>query len=187
MKSRGFSLTETSIAANRYGLLCTLSGQFKNRIVFPVIKDKLVGYAGRCVDGGGLRYLSIPGPIVKRNILWYNDLLEKGGHRLIITEGPFDALKLDFGLYLCGSKDRATCTFGITYTPEQVSLLLSLRRRFKSFIVLFDQGATKTAYKLLGQLSIIRARLGFLPDNAKDPGDLPFKAIEKMVHEKAFA
>ncbi|MFA5262233.1 MAG: hypothetical protein WC378_00300 [Opitutaceae bacterium] len=181
LESRGYNFTDASIIACRYNLKCALTGPFKNRIVFPITADQdVAGYVGRCIDGGSLRYLSLPGPAVKNNILWF-DSVACGGRRLYICEGPFDALRIDFACASQSVPDRATCLFGTSATHGQISRLFSLRCRFDEFVVLLDRDALSGATSLRAELSVLGARAVVLPPGAKDPDGLTLPQMRRLV------
>jgi hypothetical protein len=184
LHKRGFDFNDAMPAAIGYGLQCALTGRFKNRIIFPVvIEQETVGYTGRCIDGGSLRYLSHPGPVVKQNILWYDSLKAGGGRKLFVTEGPFDAMKLDYGLQKCGSEDRATCLFGVSHTAEQRELLYNLRPRFEELVILFDQNALAPALSLASTLSNLLAKVQTLPQGIDDPGQLSWESVKQIAEQ----
>ena len=148
LDNRGFYRGEVPGMVKRYDLRCALIGRWQNRIVFPLwVEGKIVGYSGRCVDDGKLRYLSHPGPVVKQNLLWYDSLLE-GGDKLFVCEGPFDALKVDWFFYYDKLPHRATCLFGISYINAQLDRIRELAPLYSEVVVLFDREALAAAIGL---------------------------------------
>ena len=170
---RGFPREQHNQMSSLYGLRVALTGPFKQRIVFTVHDNAsaIVGFTGRCVDDGHLRYLSEPGLTVKRHLLW-EPLLAIGGRVLFVCEGPFDALKMDWYLRQAGKPDRATCLFGVNPTALQLDRLIDLADRFKHVAILFDRAAMAQAMRLQRVLATIRPRLALLPGEVNDPGDL---------------
>lgn len=180
LEQRGFPHEHIQPLSNLYGLKCAIAGRFNNRIVFPIIIDGyIVGYVGRCVDRGHLRYLSHPGTIVKQNILWF-DLLSAGGRRLYICEGPFDALKIDYVSRVNGIPDRATCIFGVNPTQAQLNLIRDLSIGFESVSILFDSDAIQQAMHVQQMISDIHATITLMPSEKKDPGSLSWGQIISM-------
>lgn len=160
-----------------YALRYARFGHFRNRIVFPITyKQHVLGYTGRCIDNGTLRYLSEPGEVVKQHILFYERVVH-GGKRLYITEGPFDALRLDYTAQYNNLPYRATCIFGLSYTAEQVSILQRVSRLFDEVVVLLDNGAEAQAMRLNRDLCLTHSRIGKLPKDIKDPAELPWNWI----------
>ncbi len=174
---RGYDYQHILNLSDLYQLHVGLFGELNNRIVFPLYVDGMVvGYTGRAIDKGRLRYYSIPGTIVKQNILWY-DLLRGGGRRLYVCEGPFDALKIDYVSRMNGIPDRATCLFGVSYTQPQLTRLHEVACGFDELVILFDREATLQAIQLDRALALGRSRILRLQDDVKDPGELRFADV----------
>ena len=127
-----------------------------------------------------LRYLSHPGPVVKRNLLWYDRLLRHGGRKLIITEGPFDALKVDYAFNDAGVPNKVTCTFGVSYTPEQLDQIRELSTVFDKVVILFDDGAMGVALTLQRDLRDIQPSVAHVPRGVKDPGMMTVKQVLRL-------
>jgi len=184
LTQRGFDYPHIYPMTSLYDLHCALIGQFKNRIIFPIhVNDRLIGYTGRCVDGGRLRYLS-SGPAIKRHLLWH-DLLLQGGRRLWVVEGPFDALKIDYISRRIGLPDRATCLFNVNPTESQLDELCEMAGRFDSVSLLFDRSALHEA--LLVQKMLFPTHIGVstLPDGVDDPGELSWSQVHLLYKKEA--
>jgi hypothetical protein len=182
---RGFDYTHHDNLAKIYNLHCALTGIFANRIVFPVAsikgsRSKIVGHIGRCIDNGNLRYLSIPGTVVKQHVLW-EDLLMSGGRTLFICEGPFDALRIDYIAKMLDSSDRATCLFGVTPTKSQIEVLGTLFHEFDNLALLLDKDALSKALQMQRSLSHLSLKIKQLPEGVKDPGDLTWEQAAGIV------
>jgi len=176
---RGFDHAQQGIMTELYGLRCALIGQFKNRVVFPIHEGKkIVGYTGRAIDGGNLRYLSHPGATVKQHLLWEN-LLASGGRKLYVAEGPFDALKVDYVSRISSLPDRATCTFGVNVMPSQIEKLQMLAPEFDRLVILFDNDAYGKALLLQQELRStgLAARVERVPEGVQDPGAMSWKNV----------
>jgi hypothetical protein len=170
---RGFSDPER--VAWNYGLLACTKGRFKDRIIFPFHQDDdLIAYTGRALGDPikAPRYLS--SERIKETVFNENDLARIGAGTLLVVEGPFDALKLDY----YGYPVRATCTFGITPHVNQLAILAKLKRKFARTIVLFDVGATEQAWHLADALGL---EVTSLPEGVDDPGSLSQSQVNKFV------
>jgi len=179
LAQRGFDYQHIHPMTGLYDLHCALVGQFKNRIVFPIhVNDRLMGYTGRCVDDGRLRYLS-SGPTIKRHLLWH-DLLLSGGRRLWVCEGPFDALKIDYLSRRIGLPDRATCLFNVNPTESQLDELLEVAGHFDSVSLLFDRGALNEALLVQKMLFPMLIGVSSLPDGVDDPGELSWSQVHLL-------
>src|SRR5262249_2643522 len=132
LQGRGFDDPDQVI--KDYNLKCCLTGTWKGRLIIPVYDKKLLGWQGRSIRtvDGVARYLTSH-PAVKRNLFNLQNL--SSGEYLYICEGPFDAIKIDF---YGKPRIRATCTFGVDFTPEQIHGLYNLRGKFAQLVALFD-------------------------------------------------
>lgn len=170
LENRGYD--NPSDIINEYNLKCGLTGRFKDRIIIPIRHNgELLGWTSRAIGDpkSAPRYLA-SSEDVKTTVFNY-DRLKDGGERLLIVEGPFDAIRLD-SFCLTNSMDvpfRATCTFGTSVTMSQIALLRSLVKKYKEAWVLFDNGADGPATELSTWLGV---RTASLPTGIDDPGDL---------------
>jgi hypothetical protein len=183
LQGRGYENPQEIIA--EYGMRCALTGRYKDRIIVPVrLNGELLGWTSRALGSpvNAPRYLESSRDI-KTGVLHYDEL-KKGGERLFIVEGPFDAIRLDsFGTmskmadddgYRANSDSRivdyrATCTFGTSVVVSQIALLRTLVKRFKETWVMFDKGAEQQGRDLADWLGV---KIAMLPPYIDDPGDL---------------
>lgn len=182
LESRGFDDVPSLIA--RYELRCALTGRYKDRVIIPVRHGgELMGWTSRAIAPvkDAPRYL-MSNEDVKTTVFNY-DGLKKGGERLFIVEGPFDAIKLDnhsFSIDLTehNIQFRATCTFGTSPTISQIAVLRALVKKYDEAWVLFDKGADGPGAELA---EWIGAKQAYLPSGVDDPGELKNKAIEQFA------
>lgn len=173
LQNRGYP--EPNKLIDRYGLRCALTGRYKDRVIVPVrLNGELLGWTSRAIGkirGDAPRYLA-SSPEIKSTV-WNYDVLKKGGERLFIVEGPFDAIRLDnYGVELLHRSlryYRATCTFGTSVVPSQYALLRNLAKKFEEVFVLFDRGAEGPAQTLSEWTG---AKILHLPYWVEDPGEL---------------
>jgi hypothetical protein len=168
LKTRGFD--DPPAVIEDYSLACCLTGRFKDRLIVPFYqRGEMVAWTGRALGNPkhAARYLS--SKRVKETI-FNQDGLMRGGKVLFVTEGPFDALKMDFYGKAMGA--RATCALGVSLSIEQIVLLNSRRRRFERTVILFDQDAIGPAYQAMDWLTDKNVSVGQLPEGVKDPGDM---------------
>jgi hypothetical protein len=164
----------------RYDLHACLTGRFHDRILIPFRRDnKIIAWTGRALGDpvSAPRYLS--SELVKTT-LFNEDALSRGGPLLFITEGPFDALKLDFYL---GGQGRATCTFGTTLSMDQITILRQAVKNFNVVMLLFDRDAFGQAFQAMDWLTAPNVVVGSLPPGAKDPGELSPSQITALTEE----
>jgi hypothetical protein len=188
LRRRGFE--DWQHLTEKYDIYMAIGGEFDNRIIFIVKMDgKPMVWSGRSIARSDLRYRSLsvndnPPALVpiKESLLWY-DLLKYNDGTLVVCEGPFDALKINYfgnkyGIY-------ATCLFGLTVSDVQLDLLESLIY-FKTKILVLDR---KESFSLkyfnpLNDNFVRLNQIGFtpkiLPKGIKDPGELTQKTFTEV-------
>jgi hypothetical protein len=168
---------------NTYDLRCAMTGRYKDRIIIPVrLNGELMGWTSRAIGNpkNAPRYLA-SNEEVKTTIFNYDDLKE-GGYRLFITEGPFDAMRIDTHGNWPNLPMRATCTFGTSVTVSQLALLRSLVPKYESVFIMFDQDATDPANRLRDWLGP-KVHVADLPPGVKDPGELTPSNLNDMTYQ----
>lgn len=183
LESRGFDDVPSLIA--RYELKAALVGRYKDRVIIPVRHSgELLGWTSRAIGvvRDAPRYLA-SSEDVKTTVFNY-DGLKKGGERLFIVEGPFDAIKLDNHSFTINFMDehkiqfRATCTFGTSPTISQLAILRSLVRQYDEAWVLFDKGADGPGAELA---EWIGAKQAYLPHGIEDPGEMKRRMMDQCA------
>lgn len=184
LKFRGFFNTEDFI--ERYGVNYALCGEWSNRIIFPLYKYKqLVSWHTRSISQNDpLPYkdssLEIS-PIHPKMFLWNYNTLFEGGSFLYITEGIFDALKID---YYTGDSIKATCLLTKTIREEQVRILYDLKDLYTEFRLCLDEDALSAAFQVKTKLDSFlgsKLRIIFLPKGKKDPGELTEEEVLQWI------
>jgi Toprim-like len=173
--ARGFEPADT--LCDKYSLMCCLTGRWKDRIIIPVLHDgELVAWTGRALVNpiNAPRYLSSSEAI--KSTVFNGDV--RGGRLLLVTEGPFDAMKLDF--YGGAWGVQAVACFGVSMSVEQIRLLRKLRERFDNCIILFDSDAIGASW---GASDWIGAGIQFLPEGVKDPGSMSQKQVRVFLQK----
>lgn len=190
LQERGYDNPTDIIKA--YDLRCAMTGRYKDRIIIPAyLNSELMGWTSRAIGiiRNAPRYLASSDEV--KTTVFNFDELKKGGQRLFIVEGPFDAIRMDsyaVSTNYAASKItdtlhdridfRATCTFGTSLTVSQIALLRTLVKRFDQAWVLFDRGAEGPATDLA---SWIDADMAYLPHYIDDPGELPHKLLSQLT------
>ena len=128
----------------RYGLVCCQHGRWKDRVIIPLyVRQELIGWTACAIQAtiNAPRYLVVP-PEIKQTI-FNEDGVRNGGRTLFITEGPFDAMKVDF----TDAKLMIAVTrlFGVNATAGQMGVLRPLLRKFERVKILFDHSAFDNA------------------------------------------
>lgn len=175
--SRGFD--QPNILVRNYGLMCCLTGEWKDRIIFPVwqvANKKLVGWTGRTIGyNQAIRYRAHPaGSEIKQHV--FNGSKCGEGNILVITEGPIDALKIDFYGRVMGV--HSVATMGTQVTDAQCWILGHLAIGYDQVLILFDDGALGQALQLKDRLDV-ECGIQPMPRGIDDPGDfIPDQARE---------
>jgi hypothetical protein len=177
LEGRGYETPHNMI--QHYNLRCALTGRYKDRINIPIYhNNELLGWTSRAIGSpkNAPRYLA-SSEDVKTTVFNYDEL-QKGGRRLFIVEGPFDAIKVDnFGRQLQEGY-RATCTFGTSVTLSQIALLRALVGKFEQTWIMFDKGAEGPARNLSDWVG---CKTADLPYDVDDPGDLSNEGLVYMA------
>ena len=194
IKERGFS--DPAGVARFYRLYYSRAGNFRRRIIIPInYFGNLVSWTGRHIGSNEIRYKTLTmsgedeskalmpssGVVLEVSRIW------EGGKTLIITEGPFDAIKLDW--FLKEEKIRATCLFGKVISKNQSYHLSEILKGFKKVVILLDAGEVRSSFMVKSFLqasSSCRIRIldlgksSILCSNARDPADLVEEDIRRL-------
>lgn len=182
--SRGFGAGDISDLVRLYDLRTARTGYYASRIVLPYyLDDCLVTSTGRAIGDSEIRYKDLPRAlsiVPPKETLYNHDCIIEGGAVLVVQEGPFDALKIDFYGRAYGVRSVALSTNSLS--DAQVAMLAAADSQFKTKLVMMDN-ATK-----LGFVDSMRLRqeLGFMtnvkavrvPFDAKDGGALTPAQVE---------
>ena len=185
---RGFS--GSSDAGNDVDLLCQLynlragtKGVWQDRIVLPYYLDgKLVTWSARAIGPATVRYRDLDletSLLAPKDTLFNHDCIAAGGKALVILEGPFDALKIDFYGQPYGVRAVALSTNSLK--DAQVYLLQVAADKFDRVVVMMDN---KTDFGLVDSMRM-KQDLFFLnavqiqkvPYGAGDAGELTPKQV----------
>lgn len=174
----GRGITPASKVSRYYDLQFAGSGEWAYRLIFPLAlpDGTLVGWTGRAIGSAEIRYKTYP-PGGEVGTL-FNIERCQGGRVLIISEGPVDALNLDW--YGKDYNVNSTALLTTSATDRQLSIIYKVAQLYDKVVVLLDAGANQQAHRLYGQLRPIDAKLGRLPTGIKDPGELTNKAVVKL-------
>ena len=174
---RGFD--DVDKVGRQYDLRYCTTGRWKDRIIFPIVRNgKLIAWTGRAIGNpiNAPRYLSTSNLI--KTCLFNEDEIFLGGKLLFITEGPIDAVKIDY--YGRPKGAAATCVFGTSITIDQIALLRRVSKKFQTTVLLFDPEAVETSFNMLEWLP--EAVLGVVPEGAEDPGAMSKEQVLKLTN-----
>lgn len=187
LRGRDFTVADIASLTRRYGVRYCSRGPWQGRIIFGVRQDgELQTWTGRSISKTAeLRYKTLTDdpekakahgeklPAVKpvnHCLLFFDSLCQYGGKHLLITEGPFDALKVNVLGWHSGI--RATCLFTNNPTVEQIELLHVLAPKFEHRHLVLDRGMFARIVKLSSALASLNLSMTLLPAFLKDPGEL---------------
>lgn len=167
LEDRGFDFVDDLI--EWYDLRMTIrrpakedEADFRDRILIPyTIDGDLVTWTGRAIGRSEIRYkdLSPDHSLVPAKETLYNyDCIAKGGRVLVIQEGPFDVLKIDFYGYGVGVRSVGLSTNSIN--EEQAFMIEEAVGQFDRKLLMMDNATP------LGVVDGMRMRqeLAFIPD-----------------------
>lgn len=175
--SRGFDRTqrgveEVDLLVDQYKLVAGLSGPWRDRVILPFYLDgKLVTWTGRAIGPALRRYRdleldhSLLGP---KETLYNVDCIHKGGKVLVLQEGPFDVLKVDFYGKRLGVRSVGLATNSMT--EDQALLLKAAEGKFDKLIVMLD---TKSEMGVVDSMRM-KQQLAFIKNVSIQP--VPFGA-----------
>lgn len=182
--TRGF--TQIDQLCRAYELQADIGGVFRDRVVLPYVVDRqLVAWSARAIGPAEIRYkdLHLDGCLVpiKHTLYNHDAVLDEAAHMLVVVEGPFDALKLDFYGRDFGVRAVALSTNSIT--EEQVLTLHTHAASFSRVYVMLD---TASALGIVDSMRL-RQRLASIPNSSivavpygcKDAGEL---TPEQVAH-----
>lgn len=158
------------------------NGRWSNRLIFPIWVNKYVCWTGRAINNASLRYLSSSEKentiSIKSCIYNYNELKLTSGETLVITEGPLDALKVDWYLK---PEARATCLFGLSFIEPQLKLLEQVCYNFNNILIGFDKGALPQSLTLVKRLRKFSPIIIQVP--SKDFGEMEPEVIRATIRK----
>lgn len=166
-------------AVERYGLLAADRGEFRGRVVLPIsVGGRTVGATGRAVRKRDRRYHTLPSGVGSRALLL--EQLATGGRLLIVGEGPYDAMTLDWAAHTGGLPAHAVALGGLALTVSKRLVLDRLSRRYDRIVLLLDATALQRALELQRELAgdVV---VGQLPDGFGDAGDLDVDSARTLM------
>jgi len=182
LAERGFRHRAAMIEkyALRYHPQLGSEGARTRRVVLPVhaTTGTLIGYTARALNDCEIRYFSWPRAI--KDHLFNAKACARGGKVLVIVEGPFDALKLDWVARWYNLPVRVVGIMGLALTDARVAELAVLVRKFKRAVLLMDRSALKQAIKMQRQLPFDVA-VAQLDRKYKDPGAVPWRPARQLL------
>lgn len=141
LNGRGLQGDALTQCADMYGLLYSIKGDFKDRVILPYFfRGDLVTITGRSIHPDAqIRYRDLEPDkslLDTSSTLFNYDRAARGGRMLVCVEGPFDALKGDYAGSQLGVHVVGLSTNSIT--DDQVLMLCDLADAFDHVVMCMD-------------------------------------------------
>jgi hypothetical protein len=163
---------DVDLLIKQYGLLAGVRGSWSDRVIVPYfLEKKLVTWTGRAVGPSTMRYRDLPlkdSLMAAKETLYNHDCLLEGGKVLVLQEGPFDALKVDYYGQYYGVRSVGLSTNSVS--DSQAFMLKLAEGQFEKIIVMLD---TKSELGLVDSMRMKQA-LSFMDNLSIEP--VPFGA-----------
>lgn len=180
---RGFSEAHLGIEdvdrlVKAYNLKAGCRGNWTDRVIIPYYEDRqLVTWTGRAIGEAAVRYKDLETKeslIPPKETLFNIDCMfddEAADSILVVQEGPFDAMKVDFYGRELGVRSVALSTNSMS--EEQSFLLKAAERHFKRIVIVMDEksefGAVDSA-RMRWSINFINCSFARLPEGVPDGG-----------------
>lgn len=155
-----------------YNLKAGVRGPWSDRVIIPYYQDgKLVTWTGRAIAPSTIRYRDLElkySELAPKETLFNHDAILDGGKALIIQEGPFDVLKVDF--YGTPYRVRSVGLSTNSISDQQAFLLQGAVGKFDRIILMLD---TKSRLGIVDSMRM-KQQLNFIPNISIMP--VPFGA-----------
>jgi hypothetical protein len=162
---RGFDMTqggieEVDLLCQQYGLMACRHSPWNDRVIIPYhLYGELVTWSARAIGDARIRYRDLDledSLLAPKNTLYNADCMLEGGRVLVLTEGPFDVLKLDFYGRRYGVRAVGLSTNSIS--DRQAHLLSEAVGKFERLVVMLD---TKNIMGIVDSMAM-KQQLSFL-------------------------
>lgn len=165
----------------KYGLRWCDLGEWGPRVIFPLYRlNRILGWTARAITPARAKYLHHPEGDTIRHLLWTSPNLDRA-EVVVVCEGVLDALRV----VTCAPREKnvgAVALLGLSAGEDKLAALREVARH-KRVVFLLDRGTEAQAMELRGRTPDLNARIGFLPEGVKDPGDLSEWQVEELVSD----
>lgn len=161
-------------------------GEQGGRVYLPIhYKSDMVGWTGRAISKQAkVRYMTYPTGEMVGNTVW-NDCVPEG-HKasvLVASEGPFDGLAVHLAVRDLGG--WATAALGLRWGPAKIDAIIRMREELDAehLVLMLDQKTDAQALEIQSKFGIDRPEIYFLPEEYKDPGEMPKTLIQNELRQ----
>lgn len=188
VEDRGFNRPgDVDLLGRLYGICAGVNEAWRDRIILPYYLDaQLVTWTGRAIGKSYIRYrdLEIEESVLPPKLTLYNhDCVSAGGKALILQEGPFDALKVDFYGRRFGVRSMGLSTNSLQ--DAQAFLLQEAADRFERIVVMMDNAnklAVMDSLRMQQELAFLpNVKIAPVPFKRKDGGELSADEVEEWA------
>lgn len=177
-------------AAEKYRLYGATTGEYRGRVVAPfLVKGMTIAATGRHIGRHKQRYHTRPDGAVDKTVFNYDiaDSLAEDSDALVIVEGPFDAMILDWLFETLGLQASAVALAGLGYGQSKRAPILELACHYQRVIVLLDRGAEGEAFRIQEDLQGARVptTVKLMPMGVDDPGEFKAQHALQILEPRA--
>lgn len=202
LQSRGYDLGDVYVIAKKYHLHYALAGLFQYRVIIPIynpngsglstwtgrsiVPDREPRYLTLTTDAKTAKKWSLTAAQVNIKDCLFNERLllhpAFGSKQklLMVGEGPFDAIRMDYPHYAA----RGTCLFGKTVSDAQLEKLDRAGRNFEKKLVLLDPDADMDSFRMWDKLKYIGFKVGKIGRRWEDPGSMTNAAMLEYIYSQ---
>lgn len=189
LKKRGFD--NIDFLCNTYDLKYCHIGDWAGRIIIPIYSDTgdLVSFTARDVTGlSEIRYKTLGSNYSKKEFsdLMFNSNRIKKEKSLVVVEGPFDSMKIEYVTSFIFS----WALMGLNLSKGKIETIKKHSDSFKNIYLLIDNDQGKIKSRMMAEEieSYIKTPVKslFLPEKYKDVGDMDNFSLHNWLIKEVF-
>lgn len=188
--NRGFEEHDIGRLIETYDLRTARDGHYASRVIMPYFLDgKMVAWTARAIGPSEIRYKDLPRDLClvpPKETLYNHDCIPDGGKVLVIVEGPFDTLKIDFYGKPFGVRAVGLSTNSVS--DAQSHMLAAADDQFERKLIMMDNATSlglADSMRLKQQLGFLHnARAVKVPFDQKDSGELSARQMRRWCEDQ---
>lgn len=198
IRERKFTADEVERLIRKFHLKACMFGSWRWswRIIIPVydFQGELMTWSGRAVGEASLRYQThstdpekcdeghTPARKSITDCFLNAKQVARGGRFLVLSEGPFDCMRLWLHSQEFGAVP--TCFFGKAISRSQIDLLAQVRNSYDEIFLLLDEDARLSSLRMSSDLRALKVK-HFPLQNKKDPGEMKRSEVTDLLRQMA--